>query len=145
MLELDNATQAAKQRIQALEAALDVNTTNLEAEKTKKSQLQGRIEELETQLTMAQNLRDQYLRWSVELTRQIHSIGMFANEAMRLARTELANSGKATDLSRTNGDVLKTLEAELKETVTGLGEEMGSDPERPIPSFLRAGPRPHSF
>jgi len=53
--------------------------------------LKGRIEQLDSDLVDTRARADHYLRWNVEITRQLHNIGNFVSDAMNLAKMEVEN------------------------------------------------------
>jgi len=55
--------------------------------------LKGRIEALDRQLEDTKARCDHNLRWAVEVTKQLHNVGMFVNEALAIARQEVAKQG----------------------------------------------------
>ena len=82
-------------------ASLTEGMRNLERELDKR---EGEIEELQRtlvasqerhdrELMTAQDRSDHYLRWNTELTRQLHNINMFVQDAMQQARVEVDNRG----------------------------------------------------
>jgi hypothetical protein len=143
MLELDNATAAAKQRMNELEAAINTLNKQLAAERTEKSQAHGQIAELQSQLALEKAKADHHMRWAIQVTEQIHSIGMFANEAMRLARQEIAANGQPVPATRTDKEILANMERDLSATAEDLRTVQPQDLDKPLPKFLAAGPRRH--
>jgi len=56
--------------------------------------MQGRINQLEQDLQAQKDAADYYLRWNVEITRQLQNISMFVNDAMEQARVEVAKGNR---------------------------------------------------
>lgn len=75
--------------------------------------LKGRIDMLDRELAAAKDRGDHYLRWSVELTKMVHDIGMFVQNALAVARQEVAKQG--------NGRQADALEA-VEKAITGAKE-----------------------
>ena len=75
-------------------ATLTEGMRNLERELDKR---EGEIEELQRQLNASQDRSDHYLRWNTELTRQLHNINMFVQDAMQQARIEVDNRGSEAE------------------------------------------------
>jgi predicted RNase H-like nuclease (RuvC/YqgF family) len=67
-------------------ATLTEGMRSLEREVDKRD---GEIEELRRQLGVSQYRADHYLRWNTELTKQLHNINMFVQDAMQQARVEV--------------------------------------------------------
>lgn len=137
MEALHEAAQAATQHINELEEEIKARNEQVKHLDSELHRLEGQIDELQSQLALEKQKADHHLRWATQVTAQIYSIGSFANEAMRIARSEIAAQGKTVPASKTNGEVLKAMENQLSATVADLKQEI------PIPTFLKAGPKPH--
>jgi VIT1/CCC1 family predicted Fe2+/Mn2+ transporter len=92
-----NTMEAALAEHERLIQNLNTVSQELHASMEREAILRGQITALESELRESTRLRDHYLRWNVEITRQLHNIGMFVEEAMRMARQEVekGNSGRA--------------------------------------------------
>lgn len=100
---LETATAAAVQENTKLLKDLTSLKQELQATLEREAILKGRIDTLEEQLADTKDKADHYLRWNVEITRQLQNIGMFVDEAMRLAKVEVTKG--------TNGRGVEALEA----------------------------------
>jgi sugar-specific transcriptional regulator TrmB len=73
--------------------------------------LKGRIEQLEQDLADSKERAEHYLRWNVEITRHIHSIGMFVSDALNMARNEVEQgNGSAKVMREAEQAIEKALE-----------------------------------
>jgi hypothetical protein len=95
--------------------ALLTKLTNLEgdvkAALEREAVLKGRIEQLEADLSETKERADHYLRWNVDITRHIHSIGMFVSDALNMARREVEHgNGSARVMHDAERAIEKALE-----------------------------------
>jgi hypothetical protein len=97
---LETATAAVVQEHSKLLKDIQELKGALNASYEREAILKGRIEALDKELSDTKDKSDHYLRWNVELSKQMHNIGMFVQEAMQIARVEV-NKSKSKDMSAT--------------------------------------------
>jgi hypothetical protein len=97
---LEAATAAVVQEHTKLLKDIHELKGELSASHEREAILKGRIEALDKELSSTKDRSDHYLRWNVELSKQMHNIGMFVQEAMQIARVEV-NKAKSKDMPAT--------------------------------------------
>lgn len=72
--------------------------------------LKGRIEQLDTELGNLKAENRHNMNWAVEVTKQLHNVGIFVSDALHQARAEInANRGNGRDVQSALNAVEKAL------------------------------------
>lgn len=79
---------------------------------------QGQAAALHDELEKAKARGDHYLRWATEITKQLHNVGLFVQDALAQARQEVAKAGNGPAQAAT-GETLEAVEQALATTNEG--------------------------
>jgi chromosome segregation ATPase len=112
----------------SLNAQLDGLRHEIEGYKRSVAQRDGRIQELDRQLTESKNACDYYLKWATEVTKQLHNVGVFVNDALRMADAQV---DRAAASKAANG--AKQIEPPGDEPVR---EDIDPTPETKLPKAV---------
>lgn len=86
---LEQATVAALQETVEVKRELAIVGEALKQAEEMIAHHNGVIDSLHSQLEAAKARGDHYLRWNTEITKQLHNIGMFVQDALEIARQEV--------------------------------------------------------
>jgi hypothetical protein len=110
MTPLEQATQAAVAEQLKLMTQVKELERDVRSALDRESILKGKIDQLETELENIRLRSDHNLQWAVEVTKQLHNIGLFVSDALNLARHEVRSAqGNGRDIQSALDAVEKAL------------------------------------
>ena len=107
---LESAIAVAIKNERDIQLKLNNLDQELRAALDRENILKGHVERLNKELDEAKGRTDHYLRWLTEVTKQMHNIGLFVQDAMRLAKIEV-------DKAKQDGRVFEVAHAAIEQAL----------------------------